>query len=263
MKLFAIYGNPIKHSRSPLMHNNMHKKLGINACYTRILLEDGSKLKENFFSLCLAGANVTVPHKEEAFKQCDEVRGIAKKIGAVNTLVNEKGRMIGYNTDAEGFLRALDRLEKPKSVLILGAGGTARALALIFTQQGYKTTIINRSAKRLDNFSKMDVKKYTFDNFKQKNYDLVVNTTSAGLNDDNLPAPKAIINGVLENAKYAADVIYGKQTSFLQLANEKGLPTLSGEEMLLQQGVLASLYFHKNKIDAKKIERHFRESFKF
>jgi len=263
MKLFAIYGNPVKHSRSPLMHNNMHKKLGINACYTRILLEDGSKLKENFFSLSLAGANVTVPHKEEAFKQCDEVRGIAKKIGAVNTLVNEKGRMIGYNTDAEGFLRALGRLGEPKSILILGAGGTARALALIFTQQGYKTTIINRSSKRLDNFYKMDVKKYTFENFKQKSYDLVVNTTSAGLNDDNLPAPQAILNGVLENAKYAADVIYGKQTPFLQLANEKGLPTLSGEEMLLQQGVLASLYFHKNKINAKKIERHFRESFKF
>jgi len=263
MKLFAIYGNPIKHSRSPLMHNNMHKKLGVKACYTRILLEDGSKLKENFFSLCLSGANVTVPHKEEAFRQCDEVRGIAKKIGAVNTLVNEKGRMIGYNTDAEGFLRALSRLGEPKSVLILGAGGTARALAFIFTQQGYKTTIINRSAKRLDNFSNINVKKYTFDNFKQKTYDLVVNTTSAGLNDDNLPAPKNILNRVLENAKYAADVIYGKQTAFLKLAGKHRLPTLSGEEMLLQQGVLASIYFHKNKIDAKQIETLFRESFKF
>jgi len=262
MKLFAIYGNPIKHSHSPLMHNNMYKKLGIKSCYTRILLEDGSKLKENFFTLCLSGANVTVPHKEEAFRQCDEVRGIAKKIGAVNTLINEKGRMIGYNTDAEGFLRALKRLGEPKSVLILGAGGTARALALIFTQQGYKTTIINRSSKRLEGFSKMDVKKYTFDDFKAKTYDLVVNTTSAGLNDSNLPAPKTLLNNILENAKYAADVIYGKKTAFLQLADKHELPTLSGEEMLLQQGVLASLYFHKNKIDAKLVETLFRESFK-
>lgn len=263
MKLFAIYGNPVKHSRSPLMHNHLHRKLNLKACYTRILLEDGSKLKENFFSLCLKGANVTVPHKEEAFKQCDEVRGIAKEIGAVNTLVREHGKMIGYNTDAEGFLRAVKSLGEPKNVLILGAGGTSRAIALIMTKQNYKTTIVNRSEKRLEAFSTMNVKTCTWDTFKSKNFDLVINTTSAGLEDDSLPAPKNIIKQVLENAKYVADVIYGKQTPFLIMAKEKNLPTLSGEEMLLQQGVLASMYFHKNKIEAKQIEKYFRESFKF
>jgi len=263
MKLFAIYGNPVKHSRSPLMHNHLHKSLNLEACYTRILLEDGSNLRENFFSLALRGANVTVPHKEDAYKQCDEVRGIAKEIGAVNTLIREDDRMIGYNTDAEGFLRAVQKLGNPKNVMILGAGGTAKAIALIMVKQGYKTTVMNRSQKRLESFSKIEVKKCTWETFKPKKFDLIINTTSAGLEDEELPAPKEIIKQLLDNAKYAVDVIYGKETPFLQLAKKRELPTLSGEEMLLQQGVLASLYFHKNRIDPKKVETLFRESFKF
>ena len=72
MKLFAIFGDPVAHSRSPLMHNHVFKKLGYKACYTRVHLKDGSKLKETFFNLGLSGANVTVPHKEAAFEACDE-----------------------------------------------------------------------------------------------------------------------------------------------------------------------------------------------
>ena len=109
MKLFAIFGDPVSHSRSPLMHNNVFRELGFNACYTRIHLKDGDRLRETFFGLGLDGANITVPHKEAAFKACDEVRGFAKKIGVVNTLINENGRLVGYNTDADGFLYAIDQ----------------------------------------------------------------------------------------------------------------------------------------------------------
>ena len=107
MKLFAIFGDPVAHSRSPLMHNSVFKNLNYKACYTRVHLRDGSKLKETFFALGLSGANVTVPHKEAAYKACDEVRGFAKKVGVVNTLVNENGKLIGYNTDADGFMFAI------------------------------------------------------------------------------------------------------------------------------------------------------------
>ena len=74
-KLFSIFGNPVSHSRSPLMHNSVFKNLNYSACYTRTRLLDGDKLKETFFTLGLSGANITVPHKEVAFKACDEVRG--------------------------------------------------------------------------------------------------------------------------------------------------------------------------------------------
>ena len=95
MKLFTIFGDPVSHSRSPLMHNHVFKILGVNSCYTRTHLCDGLKLREIFFAKALSGANITVPHKEAAFEACDEIRGLAKEIGAVNTIVNENGRLIG------------------------------------------------------------------------------------------------------------------------------------------------------------------------
>jgi len=92
MKLFAIFGDPVAHSRSPLMHNHVFKSLGFKGCYTRIQLKDGSKLRETFFEFGLSGANITVPHKEAAFSACDEIRGFAKKIGVVNTIIYEDGK---------------------------------------------------------------------------------------------------------------------------------------------------------------------------
>ena len=144
-KLFAIFGNPVKHSRSPLMHNHVFKRLGFDACYTRILLEDGSKLKETFLSQKLSGANITVPHKEAAFKACDEVRGFAKEIGVVNTIVNKDGRLIGYNTDADGFLFSIEDFKDVKKILIIGAGGTAKALAKKFKLENFEVSVLNRS----------------------------------------------------------------------------------------------------------------------
>ena len=131
MKLFTIFGDPVSHSRSPLMHNHVFKTLSLNACYTRTQLLEGSRLRETFFAKALSGANITVPHKGAAFIACDEIRGIANEIGAVNTIVNENGRLIGYNTDADGFLSAIQSFGPLKSALILGAGGTAKALATV------------------------------------------------------------------------------------------------------------------------------------
>ena len=89
MKLFSIFGNPVSHSRSPLMHNSVFKALKYDACYTRTYLEDGSKLKETFFALGLKGINITVPHKEHAYTACDVLDPFAKKVGAVNTIVEK------------------------------------------------------------------------------------------------------------------------------------------------------------------------------
>jgi shikimate dehydrogenase len=231
-KLFLIFGNPINHSKSPLMHNYFFKKENINACYTRYLLVDGKEIINKFKELKINGANVTVPHKEWAYKLADEIRGIAKEIGAVNTLVNENGKIVGYNTDAEGFLEVIKDFEY-KKVLIIGAGGTAKALSFVLP----KSHILNRSKERLKNFSNKVT--FTWNEIKNFDYDLIINTTSAGLNDDYLPAPEDILKKLFINAKYAIDVIYGKETPFLKLAKKYNLITKSGLDMLVYQGVLA------------------------
>ena len=261
MQLFSIFGNPVSHSRSPLMHNCVFKNLNYDACYTKTHLLDGTKLKETFFSLGLSGANVTVPHKEAAFNACDEIRGFAQKVGVVNTLINENGKLIGYNTDADGFMFAIEEFGDIKEILILGAGGTAKALAARFLQDGIKVNVINRSEGRLSYFKEIGCECYSWDNFKVKKYDLVVNTTSAGLKDEELPAPKEIINLVLKNTSFVADAIYGKLTSFLKLAQEKNITFKDGADMLLGQGVLANELFVNKKLNKEDIKLHMQRSF--
>ena len=261
MQLFSIFGNPVSHSRSPLMHNCVFKNLNYNACYTKTHLLDGTKLKETFFSLGLSGANVTVPHKEAAFNACDEIRGFAQKVGVVNTLINENGKLIGYNTDADGFMFAIEEFGDIKEILILGAGGTAKALAARFLQDGIKVSVINRSEGRLSYFKEIGCECYSWDNFKVKKYDLIVNTTSAGLKDEELPAPKEIINLVLKNTSFVADAIYGKLTPFLKLAQEKNITFKDGADMLLGQGVLANELFVNAELKKEDIKLHMQRSF--
>ncbi|MDD3817379.1 MAG: shikimate dehydrogenase [Thiovulaceae bacterium] len=263
MKLFAIFGDPVAHSRSPLMHNYVFSRLRFDACYTRIHLTDGSKLKETFFALGLSGANVTVPHKEAAFLACDEVRGFAKEIGVVNTLINENGKLIGYNTDADGFMFAIEEFNNLKKILILGAGGTAKALFRRFLQEGLAVEVLNRSKGNLAYFKEFATPCHTWESFTPSSYDLVVNTTSAGLKDDHLPAPREIIENVLANTRYAADAIYGKVTPFLALACEKNIPAKDGADMLLGQGVLANDYFTQHRFDQERIKEAMAQSFLF
>jgi len=261
VKLFAIFGDPVSHSRSPLMHNTVFKHCNYPACYTRVHLLDGAKLRETFFNLKLSGANITVPHKEAAFNACDEIRGFANKVGVVNTIVKEENRLIGYNTDADGFLYAIEEFHEIKNILIIGAGGTAKALAAKFLEEDMQVSVLNRSAGRLEFFKTIGCKIFTWNDFKLSSYDLVVNTTSAGLKDEELPAPKELLENLLKNTHYCADAIYGKVTPFLQMAQEKQLPFKDGADMLLGQGVLANELFTQHKLKKAAIKEAMQKSF--
>lgn len=263
MKLFTIFGDPVSHSKSPLMHNSVFTNLHYDACYTRTLLKDGSKLKETFFNLGLSGANVTIPHKEVAFEACDEVRGFAKQVGVVNTLINENGRLIGYNTDADGFMFSIKEFKGIKKVLILGAGGTAKALTMRFLQESLHVTVLNRSKQRLSFFKEFGCEVFDWDSFTIDNYDLVVNTTSAGLSDEALPAPERLINQILTHTRYVADAIYGKLTPFLQIAQKYDIPFKDGADMLLGQGVLANELFTCNELSTKDIIQQMQKVFAY
>lgn len=261
MKLFTIFGDPVSHSRSPLMHNHVFKTLSLNACYTRTQLFDGSKLRETFFAKALSGANITVPHKEAAFAACDEIRGIANEIGAVNTIVNENGCLIGYNTDADGFLCAIQSFGPLQNTLILGAGGTAKALAIVLRQNSIEPTILNRSKKRLDYFINNGFQAYSWETFIPNSYDLIINTTSAGLSDDSLPIEASLLDTLLCNANGAIDVIYGKETPFLREVKKSNLPFKDGSDMLLEQGVLANYLFTNGTVSTDTIRPIMKQSF--
>jgi len=246
MKLFTIFGNPVAHSKSPLIYNRCFNFYGLNNyCYTRNLLKDGKNIVKVFKELQISGASVTVPHKEWAYRLADEVRGIANNIKAVNCLVLEGDKVIGYNTDAEGFMESISQW-KYQNVLILGAGGTAKAISMMIPN----AHILNRSQNRLKDFTHTTT--YTWDNFKTKKYDLIINTTSAGLSDNNLPAPKEILESLLKNAKYVADVIYN-ETPFQKLAKKYNLPIKDGSDMLVYQAVMQFEKFVDFKVDKKEV----------
>lgn len=259
--LFSIFGNPVSHSISPRLHNTVLKTLKLDGCYVRKTITEPQDLLSTFHAMNLAGANVTVPHKEVAFAQCDEVRGVAKEIGAINTLVREGSRVIGYNTDAEGFYEAIKSFGTIKNALILGAGGTARAIAIILQTHTIPTTILNRSASRLAFFEEKNFTCKTWQTFTPEPYDLIINTTSAGLKDEEYPCEKALLETIFAHAKYAFDVIYNKPTPFLQSAKEHHLTCKDGKEMLLFQGVLAFNLFFSNHYDLKLIEKAMRPAF--
>lgn len=249
MLKFTIFGNPIKHSKSPNMQNAGLKAAGVDGEYTKTHLIEGEKLKEVFLQDGFKGANITVPHKETAYNQADEVRGLAQKIGAVNTYINDNGKVIAYNTDAPGFMMAIEEFGNIDKALILGAGGTAKAIAVALKEKGIDVSVLNRSERRLDFFKELGCKSYTWENFKNSSFDILINTTTAGLNDELYPAPLDILEPLIKDIKFAIDCIYGKQTPFLDLASKYDKPNKDGEDMLLYQGVLALEYFIDIKSD--------------
>ena len=262
MQLFTIFGNPVSHSKSPLMHNLAFNGLGYNGIYTRYQLQDGSKLREKFFKLKISGANITVPHKESAFEACDELDEFAQKVGAVNTIVNREGKLYGYNTDAPGFLKAISEFKEIKSVLFLGAGGTAQSTSIVLRDAGYEVTLLNRSAKRLERYQKEGFNSFTFENFEMKNpFDLIVNMTSAGLEDDSLPCPIEILEEVIPSSKACVDVIYGKETPFLKFAKKQAKPIKDGSDMLLYQGIIAFEYFTSHQYSFDTIKPYMKKAF--
>ena len=261
-ELFTIFGNPVSHSKSPLMHNLTFQGLDYEGCYTRYRLEDGSQLRDKFFELGIKGANITVPHKEHAFEACDELDPFAQKVGAVNTIVNREGKLYGYNTDAPGFLRAIEEFEGIKTVLFLGAGGTAQSTSVVLRDAGYEVTILNRSAGRLGRYAKEGFETFTFEDFdSQRQFDLIVNMTSAGLEDESYPCPVEFLEKLFPPAKACVDVIYGKVTPFLKLAKSYEKPTKDGSDMLLYQGVIAFEYFTEGKFGFEEIKESMQQAF--
>ena len=252
----GIIGDPIGHTMSPAMHNAAFKSLGLNYVYVpfKVKSMELRKAIEGIRGLNLRGVNVTIPHKVAVVQLLDKLDPLAERIGAVNTIVNDEGILTGYNTDATGFLQTLhDRNIEPaeKKVLLLGAGGAARAIGHILTREKARVTILNRKqdlswaedlAARLSRNYKTEVKalELTAENLKKavNNAEILVNATSLGMSSeiDSTPVPAELLRADLT----VFDVVYNPlQTRLLREAKAVGAQTIDGLEMLVRQGAVS------------------------
>lgn len=256
-KPIAILGTPIGHTLSPLMHNFFFQATGLNNVYIPLVVKE-SQLEtaiRGLWSLGFIGANITIPFKEKVLKHLIEIDEEARLIGAVNTLVSSTGGYKGYNTDGRGFINSLLEGEKwnpkDKRVVILGAGGSARAVGTVLALEGvHKIIIVNRTlakAKEITDkiLSKMGTKaeEFTWDDKGLKNIisdsDLIVNTTPLGMKPYLEEAPP-LNSEWLSSGQLVVDLIYNPLTSkFLENAAKQGCETLNGLGMLIHQGALS------------------------
>ena len=246
-KAFVI-GHPINHSRSPLIHGTWLAEYGIDGSYEAIDVSPDAL--PGFFDRLrggeFAGGNVTIPHKEAVFALCDEVDPLARKIGAVNTLVVRDGKVFGSNTDYLGFLGNLDAAmpgwsDGPADAMVIGAGGAARAvLVALQRRDGGKVHILNRTlanAQALVDDIEGPFEAHGFDSFAElaPHTGIVINTTSIGMHGSRFDW---LDLDLLPKSTLVTDIVYTPLiTPLLAAAHARGLPTVDGLGMLLHQAV--------------------------
>lgn len=244
MHFYCVFGNPILHSKSPILHNYVFYKLNINARYCKHLLNSDNNFKNIFLEYGYKGANITLPFKESIINYCDEIHGIANEIGAINTIIKNNNKLIGYNTDASGFYKCIENYDI-KNALIIGAGGSAKAIAFILKNKGINTAITNRSISRLEFFKSKDfqcINIFELENIaKEIKFDLIINATSSSLKKE-LPLKLELLKKLFLNTKVAFDLVYGS-CEFLELAKQYKLIAIDGSKMLLYQAIYASSLF--------------------
>lgn len=240
----GLIGNPVEHSRSPKMQNAAFRALGMDHVYELWHTED-HEVGERVASIRnadIAGANVTVPHKQAVMEHLDEISETARRIGAVNTIIPKGGRLIGDNTDAPGFTASI--LEKypefqPETVVVLGAGGASRAVIVAMQELGAHVIIANRTRFKADALAaELGAEVIDWDALGEilPDVNMLVNATSLGWHDEIVLPDEVIAN--LPDGALAADLTY-RDTPLLQSAASQGKLTLDGAGMLIHQGVRA------------------------
>ncbi len=237
--LYGVMGNPVKHSLSPLMHNAGFSHIGYDGVYTAFEVSDVKSAVSGIRALGIKGVSVTIPHKLSVMDYLDEIDATALKIGAVNTIVNKDGHLYGYNSDCLGAVNAL--LEKTpiknQNVVLLGAGGAARAIGFGILNEGGNLTVLNKfedEGKALaDDFG---VAYYPLESFETLECDIAINATPLGMTPDitSTPVPERL----LSKEMVVMDIVYNPlQTTFLKDAENKGCVTVDGVAMFVYQGV--------------------------
>lgn len=255
-QLTCIIGSPVDHSKSPYMHNLAFEKLGLDYAYMAFDIKEGSLKQgvDGLRTLNVRGFNITMPHKQEVMKYLDKIEEDAKLIGAVNTVLNNNGKLIGYNTDGKGFIKSLEERNVKyidEKIVIIGAGGAAKAIAIELALKGVENiVIVNRTLEKAEaishtinkNIEGSESRSLVLDEklLKEelKDASILINTTSVGMGDS---IDKNIIKNedTLDKDLFVADLIYNPvKTKFLSMAEEKGCRIMNGLDMLVYQGAL-------------------------
>ena len=257
-KQFAVVGNPIEQSRSPQLHQAFAEKTGLELEYNKRLapLDGFIENIESFFQDGGSGLNITVPFKEQAFAHCSVLTERAKIAKAVNTLWMENGVLHGDNTDGQGLvdaIRALDWNLSKADILIIGAGGATRGVIYPLVQAGAKKIVIaNRTLARAEQLvtdlsvavAEAELVAISLDQL-EGHFDIVINATSASLSGDALQLPESL------QFKHAYEMAYGKPSSFLDQAKQRGVPTAEGYGMLVGQAIESFSIWHGVKPELK------------
>lgn len=253
-RVLCVIGYPIKHSMSPIMHNAIIRELNLDYIYLAFNISpDNLNLAVNGFrAFNIIGINVTLPFKQKIMNYLDDIDPIAQKIGAVNTIKNDNGNLSGRNTDAEGAKNALINAgytTSGKNILILGAGGAARALTYILAKDINRIVIANRTEKRAINLAN-EIKKIFGINVEgkwnsnsvlkeeSKKADILINTTPIGMypSVEKSPIPAEFLHKDL----IVYDIVYNPlETKLMKDAIKMGCNTIGGLDMLVNQGALA------------------------
>ena len=250
---FGLIGNPVSHSLSPLMHNAAFKALGIDGHYQLFELkaEEVESFLRSLNQRGVCGLNVTIPYKEKVIPFLDKLNPQAELIGAVNTIKNSGGKLEGFNTDGDGFIRHLKEdlkfIPEGKKIAVIGAGGASRAISVCLAQNKVRQiSIYDVDQKRLlalagllgEHFKGQEFKiAPSIAGLKIEECDLLVNTSPVGMKNSD---PELVDSRFLHSGMLVYDIIYNPaQTRLLETAKEKGAAAANGLGMLLYQGVLA------------------------
>jgi len=235
-KLYGIIGNPVRNSLSPIIHNGAFKRMRMNAVYVAFEVENLAEAMIAMRRLGIRGVSVTIPFKTQVIPYLDQVDSIAGEIKAINTISNEGGKLIGYNTDWRGAIEALEEKVdlRNKRVILLGAGGAARAIAWGLKEKNCRVFIINRSSDKARNLA-IEFNYSPISCMNALDAHVIINATSVGMYPNNTESP--LPKEVLKPGMTVMDIVYHPlKTKLLREAEERGCQTIDGLEMLARQG---------------------------
>lgn len=243
IKKFAVVGDPIEHSLSPIMHNAAFKELNLDYEYVALRIPKSSLNKEFSRLKQFSGINVTIPHKQEIISLLDIMSETARMVGAVNCVAFEEGKSVGYNTDMTGAIEALCAHTGPingKKIMILGAGGAARAIAYGCALEAAEVGVYNRTCSKAEDLvSDLNQefgggnKVYELKDVKKA--EILINATSAGMHPNTNEIP--IDSKLLHKKLTVMDIVYTPlETKLLKEAKKVGAHTVDGVEMFVNQG---------------------------